>query len=63
MTYVFKCPKCGTKYSIEMPISKYIGTGHICTNGDCKTELVRDVSNFGTNTHWHCSGAYGVGNH
>lgn len=59
MQYKFMCPKCGKKYVIEMPISQYSSTGHICENEECKTELIRDVSDFAGGAIWKCSGAFG----
>lgn len=59
MQYKFMCPKCGKKYVIEMPLSGYTSTGHICENEECKTELIRDVSDFAGGAIWKCSGAFG----
>lgn len=59
MQYKFKCPKCGQKYVIDMPMSEYTSTGHVCENKNCKTELIRDVNDFAGGAIWKCSGAFG----
>lgn len=62
MQYKFKCPKCGKVYNIDMPISKYTSTGHICEDKSCKTELIRDISDFAGGAIWKCDGAFGKTN-
>ena len=44
MFYPFECPKCGTKKTIEMPISEYKRDGHKCEK--CGTEMVREISSL-----------------
>lgn len=40
MFYPFICPKCGLNEAIEMRITQYVATGHLCSR--CKTEMKRD---------------------
>lgn len=61
MIYRFKCPKCGQKYELNIPISQYSSTGHFCTNNDCSTELQRDYTDIAGASIWKTSGAYGTG--
>lgn len=42
MYYKFICPKCDSEETIEMKMSEYTSSGHICKN--CGEELVRDIS-------------------
>lgn len=44
MFYPFECPQCGTKKTIEMPITEYKREGHMCDN--CGTEMVREISSL-----------------
>ena len=44
MNYPFFCPKCGQKEIISMPITQYVGTGHMCK--ECNTEMTREVESL-----------------
>lgn len=62
MQYKFVCPKCGKKYTINMPLSEYSSSGHVCNDNGCNTELIRDVSDFAGGAIWKCDGAFGKSN-
>ena len=55
MIYRFKCPVCGQTEEIQMRISKYRPSGHICK---CGAELIRDITDFGMNYQTKCDGFY-----
>lgn len=56
MQYKFKCPKCGEKYIISMPISEYTPDGHYCKKDNI--ELERDISDYAGGSIWKCTGSY-----
>ena len=55
MIYHFICPKCGSKYELQIRISEYKSTGHFC---ECGEELVRDPKDFCTSYSAKFSGFY-----
>lgn len=59
MQYKFKCPKCGEKFTLSIPISEYTPTGHKCQNPNCDGELEREISDFAGGVIWKCDGACG----
>lgn len=59
MDYKFKCPKCGEKYILSIPVTDYSFAGHICQNPNCDGELERDIEDFAGGFIWKCTGAYG----
>lgn len=59
MRYKFVCPKCGKKYTINIPLSEYTSSGHICKDKNCETELIRDLDDFASGVIWKCQGAFG----
>ena len=44
MNYPFTCPKCGYHKDIEMKMSEYTSSGHLCD--ECNTEMKRDISSM-----------------
>lgn len=44
MNYPFTCPKCGYHKDIEMKMSEYTSSGHLCD--ECNEEMQRDISSM-----------------
>lgn len=44
MNYPFRCPKCNHEEIIEMKMSEYTGSGHLCPL--CNEEMQRDISSM-----------------
>ena len=44
MNYPFTCPKCGYHKDIEMKMSEYTASGHMCK--ECNEEMQRDISSI-----------------
>ena len=45
MKYGFVCPKCDFRKEIDMKMSEYTSSGHLCDK--CNEEMIRDISAMG----------------
>ena len=57
MIYKFKCPCCGDKAEIDMPMKFYTSIGHMCKK--CGAELERDYLDIAGGIQWKTGGNFG----